>query len=189
MGDQLLLAVPWAQFCGSLNPNSSRMIPFTLVHQCWLLCKVKEALTHTSALSLSLHHSESSSACHYTVVSRSWVYSKMGKRGTQGEEGCRKMSVLLLLALPVPEDGDNHWQEGVRWLVAVLGQLVPKPCKSFPPIPQQQLDPAQLCRLLFQPIPQPCCSQPAHRPRRQNSVFPPLSLPCTSLSLLHFPIH
>ena len=81
----------------------------------------------------------------------------MAKWGRRGEEGYSRMSVALLPALPAPEDGDNHWQEGgaMALLVAMLGKLDLKHQRSpvllsLPPFPscsgsKIQLSSAESC--------------------------------------------
>lgn len=83
--------------------------------------------------------------------------AKVGHGGRQGEEGCSLVFVSLLPALPVPEDGDNCWEEGsvMALLLAVLGKLAPKHHRSlvllsFPPLPSRigswiQLSSAESC--------------------------------------------
>lgn len=118
-----------------------------------------------------------------------------GGEGTQGEEGCSKMSVSLLPALPTPEDRDNHWPErGAMALLVPCWAIWPPSaadlwclCLSLPFPPavaagsSTTLQSPVLAHPLALPLPFLWQEQPAHGSRWQNSFFPPLSLPCTSL--------
>lgn len=114
---------------------------------------------------------------------------KMGEMNMcRGEERCSTVSMASLPALPSPEDG-----VAMALLLPMMGRLVSSPtglqcfCLSlpFPPAVAARSHwiwkSPVLAHPLALPLPFLWQEQLTYRPRWQNSVFPPLSLPCTSL--------
>lgn len=212
------------------------MIPFTLVHHCWSLYKVK-SLCHTQApfpfLSIArglvfillllkrthslclgddsvLHAQEIMHIRHRKVKTAArdrhdcsrggngsikntfiLIYKpSIAQSGEMGEweERCSAASVASLPALPSPEDG-----RAKALLVPMLGRLTPSSrgpqclrlSLPFPPAVATVStwtwqSPVPACPSAL-PLPFLWQEQPLYKPRWQNSVCPPLSLPSTSL--------